>query len=41
MSLIYTCELNNRQPIRLPDGVAPASYGNEGEPGGVDAVELS
>jgi len=40
MSLIHTCEREQGQPVRLPDGVAPASCGNEGESGGVDAVEL-
>jgi hypothetical protein len=28
------------QPVRLRDGVAPASRGNQGESGGVDAMEL-
>ena len=41
MSLIHTCELNERQCIRLPHGVAAARRGVEAKPVGVDALELS
>ena len=40
MSLIHTCELCGRQPLRLPDPVTAPRWRAGPQPVGVDAVEL-
>ena len=40
MSLIHTCELCGANSLRLPDRVAAARPGTDGQPRGVDALEL-